>query len=164
VSYFRNIVRLILSEIFDSHELPNGYTENNGLFTFKNNDVEYYVRFETFSEVGKLMVPDDKILQKINNLNNKYIIDFGVIENESLNYNVKTNRNNPIEIIKYVSGIILKFVEGDDVDVLSYIPNSDTRDKMFNKLVDNFAQDFMRYRAKENSSYNVFLISKNSLK
>lgn len=158
MGYLRNLVRKILSEIFDSHELPQEYAENNGIFTFKNNDIEYYVRFEPFQKVGMLMVPDEEVLNKINSSENKYMIDFGVVDNNMLSYNVRTNRNNPIEIIKYVAGITLKFIEDNNVDVLSYVPNSDIRDKMFNKLVANFAQDFTRYRAKENPSYNVFLI------
>jgi len=158
------IIRDTLEEIFDSFSIPDGLKEDNGLFTFTYNNIEYYVNITPFNLTTEYMVGDKKILNIINNANKKYIIDFGIIENGIRTYNVKTNFGNPIEIIRFIAGIILKFIEDNNVEVISYVPNSSVRDKMFDKMVNNFALDkFIRYRMKEITDYNIFLISKKLL-
>ena len=160
----RNIIRKFINEIFDSHKLPDNYTEQNGVYYFENDGFKYYVKFEPFSTVGKYMVTDEKLFKVINESVNKFVVDFGIIENGEMKYNVKTNSNNPISLIKLVIGIIIKFCKENNVDVLSYVPNSDERDIVFNKALEKLLpNEYFRYRAKEMQAYNVFIISKKLL-
>jgi hypothetical protein len=143
------LIRDTLNEIFDSYSLPNGLKEDNGSFTFIYNNIEYYVDLTPFVTTSDYMIEDVGILNIINSAPKKYIIDFGIIENNKKSYNVKTNSGKPIEIIKFVIGIILKLLEEHEVDVLSYVPNSKIRDRMFDEIVKNFALNkFVRYRKK----------------
>lgn len=160
----KNIVRKALIEIFDTHKLPDGLTENDGLFTFTYDGIEYYVEMIPFKITTEYMVSDKHILDIINGADRKFVVDFGIIESGKRIYHVKTNSGKPIEIMSFISGIVLKFIEENEVEVVSYVPNSSIRDKIFNKMVNNFALDkFIRYRTKEIPDYNIFLISKKLL-
>lgn len=158
----KKIIRAVLMEVMDSTTLPPDYRENNGRATFTLGLLEYWVKFTPFEKATPMMVEDEKILQIINNANNKYIVDFGIVQNDQDVYNVKTNANNIIQVMRFVNGVILKFVNDHSVNVLTYVPNSEERDRVFKMAVKNLlTNDFTYYRAKEHFLRNVFLISKN---
>lgn len=157
----RNIIRKYLNEIFDSFKLPDEYTEEDDVFYFKFKNLTYYVRFTPFYKASKIMVEDEKILNIINNVENKFVVDFGIMNNGRFEYFIKAKTSHGIELLRFVGGIILKFCEEKNVNVLSYVPNSETNDKLFNLMSKNpTLNNYFRYRKKELQPYSVFLILK----
>jgi len=158
----RKIIREFLNEIFDSFKLPDSYKKENNIFYFQFNDLDYYVQFTPFSNAGEIMVSDEEILNIINNATNKFVIDFGIVQNGELNFSVNPKSSYGIELLRLVGGIILKFCQDKNVEVLSYVPNSERKNKLFNII--SQSQEFgnyVRYRRKEKQSYSVFFITKN---
>ena len=161
MNYIRYLIRKILNETFDTFKLPNEYSEENNVFYFKFENLTYYVRFTPFYKVSKIMVDDEKILNVINNVENKFVVDFGIMNSGRFEYFIKAKTSHGIELLRFIGGIILKFCEEKPVNVLSYVPNSETNDKLFNLMLKNpTLNNYSRYRKKKLQPYNVFLILK----
>ena len=158
----KNIIKEIVNEVMDSTAIPDNYEKNGNLITFVLGDFTYWVRFTPFQVATNIFVHDINILNIINNAKRKYIVAFGIINEKGEEvYNLSTNANNSIEVMKFVNGIILEFVQDEQVEILTYIPNSAKRDRVFKLIAKNILSNYFEYyKAKNIPDYNAYLIAK----
>ena len=159
----KKFIANILNEIFDTLKEPENLTEiRSGLYKFTFKDIDYGIEFISFADIGDMMVPDKTIKEKIINAKNKYIFSFGLMDDNNVIDNVKTNFYNSIDILNFIIFITKKFVENNNVEVLSYTPTSSGRLKVYKLIYEKLFKDYFTYYSAKDGAvgYNVFLISK----
>jgi len=165
MKFVREIIQEIITEIFDTIELPDGIeiiksSQNLTIYKFVFNNIIYGVGFGKITNTDGMIINDNKIKDLISSLE-KYSVNFGTLDkNNQISDDIETNEYKAIKIISFVGAIIREFIKNNKVDVISYFAK-DTRDDVYKYIYKKYLKnDFFYYTAKESPFYDRIFIKK----
>ena len=161
----RKLIREVIEELFDKIELPKNFEiinkSNSIIYKFVFNEIIYGVEFSKAAPTDEIMAPDKRIMNIINNCEEKFVINFGLLtKSNEIESGAETNQNNAVQIIDSVCALIKHFIKINDVKIIIYYATK-KRDLIYKYIYNkHLKNDFVFYSAKEKFFYDRFLIKK----